>query len=135
LKLIACINLRTCGTNHELRPVVTQQVLAAKKLPSFLALPCCCSWQKWHGFVRTWFLTPCFHLGRLCLQSRCPWPATGLTTKPGFSLETCVGCFVALPLGYLLGSGAFPAATRTSILLGAASANNPIGNAGMFQEH
>lgn len=134
MKLIAGINLRTRGMNHDLRPVVTQQVFTAEKLPSFLALPFCCSWHKWHGFIRTWFLNPCLHLRRLCLQSHCPWPAS-LMSKPDSSLQTRVCCFVALPLRYLLGSIAFPSTKRTSFLLRAASANNQIGKAGMFQEH
>lgn len=134
LKLIAGINLRTHATNHELRPIVTQQVFTADKLPSFLALPFCCSWQKWQGFIRTRFLSPCLHLGRLCLQSHCPWPAS-LLGEPDSGLQTHVCCFVALPLGYFLASKALPSTKRTSFLLGAASANNQIGNAGMFQEH
>lgn len=133
MKLIG-INLRTHGTNHDLRPIVTQQVFTAKKLPPFLALLFCCSWQKWQGFIRTWFLNPCLRLWRLCLQSHCPWPASFIS-KPDFSLQTHVCCFVALPLSFLLGLIAFLSTKRTSFLLWAASANNQIGKAGMFQEH
>lgn len=80
------------------------------------------------------FLNPCLRLCRLCLQSHCPWPASFIS-KPDFSLQTHVCCFVALPLSFLLGLIAFLSTKRTSFLLWAASANNQIGKAGMFQEH
>lgn len=53
--LIAGINLSTHGTDHDLRPVVIQQVFTAAELPSLPALPFCCSWQKGQGFFRTCF--------------------------------------------------------------------------------
>lgn len=53
MKSIAGLNLRACGTNHKLGPVITQQVFTAKMQPSFLAVPFCCCWQKWPGCIRT----------------------------------------------------------------------------------